>query len=252
MKNFILLVALVFLASSSFASVTRDEFLQVKEALYQAYSELAPSQNEVLKINLPIPGIPNADTYWWDIDMVHASYVKVENDQNQIEHRIYLMGGFARLSGMTPDGLALTGCHEIGHGIGGEPFKSSGSTTEGQSDYFATKVCLPIVFKYLNELREINSNPTYESICSNQIMHNSNTCLRLLTAMEADQAFFKTTGDEVYFDHFSNEVATELNTDASYYPDSQCRFDTMIHGILNIERPICWYPGGAANGTMRQ
>lgn len=108
MKNIILLAALIVLARSSFATVTRDEFVQVKEALYQAYSELSPSQNEVLKINLPIAGIPNADTYWWGIDMIHPSYVQFQDDeQAPIEHRIYLMGGFARLAGMTPDGRSI-------------------------------------------------------------------------------------------------------------------------------------------------
>ena len=258
MKNIILLAALIILARSSFATVTRDEFVQVKEALYQAYSELSPSQNEVLKINLPIAGIPNADTYWWDIDMIHASYVQFQDDeQAPIEHRIYLMGGFARLAGMTPDGLALTGCHEIGHGIAGAPKKDEAmgmgyqASMEGQSDYYATKDCLAVVFKYLNELRPVNSTPTYEKLCAKQTKHDSNTCLRLLTAMEADQAFFKNNGDSVSFDRFSTTVATELNTEPSFYPEAQCRFDTMINGILDLERPECWYPGGETNGTLR-
>ncbi|MFG1481760.1 hypothetical protein ABMA79_09095 [Halobacteriovorax sp. HFRX-2_2] len=255
MKKLILLVCLFTLTKSVFAAVSKDEYEQVKDALYQAYSELAPSQNEVLQINLPIAGLP--DSYWWDIDMIHASYVQATNQEDQIEHRIYLMGGFGRLAGMTPDGLALTACHEIGHGIGGDPKKDDPmnmgyhSSMEGQSDFFATKDCLAVVFKYLPELREVKEKPIYKDLCSKQDKHEYFTCLRLLTAMEADQAFFKSNGDEVSFETYSSNVATELNTDPSYYPAAQCRFDTMINGILDLERPECWYPGGEKNGTLR-
>lgn len=249
MRKLLLLLVLITLTRSIFAAVTKSEFDEVKEALHLAYSELAPSPNEVLKINLPVAGL--GEDYWWEIDMIHASYVQFKNDEGQTEHRIYLMGGFARLADMTPDGLALTGCHEIGHGIGGAPFKNNGNTAEGQSDYFATKVCLPIVFKYLKQKRSINENTTYQQLCEKQAAHDNNTCLRLLTAMEPDIAFFKSLGDEVSFDRFSTHIQEELNTNASYYPDAQCRLDTMINGVLELERPICWYPTGIPNGTLR-
>ncbi len=249
MKKLILLITLALLTKSSIAAVSKAEFEELKLALKQAYSELAPSTNDILKINLPIPGL--SEDYWWDIEMVHASYVKFDNDEGQTEHRIYLMGGFARLAEMTPDGLALTACHEMGHGIGGGPYKESGSTQEGQADYYATKICLPIVFKYLPQMREISFHPTYEKLCAKQDEHDSATCLRLMTAMEADQAFFKSQGQETSFDHFSTHIQTEINNSPSFYPDAQCRMDTMINGILGLERPVCWYPQGIPNGTLR-
>ncbi|OIQ19544.1 MAG: hypothetical protein BM556_03405 [Bacteriovorax sp. MedPE-SWde] len=258
MKKILILIALILsLFSNANAAVTLDELKQVESALYKAFLELRPTTNDKLSINTPIPGL--SEDYWWDIDMIHASYVREESTtSDEVTHNIYLMGGFARLEGMTPDGLALTGCHEIGHGIGGAPFKNPsmgtiGSTAEGQADYFATKVCLPVVFKYLSETMVDYDQSEYEQgLCSKQSKHENSVCLRLFRALESDISFFAHLGSYVAMDEFSTNEATVIIKDPSYYPDAQCRLDTMINGILDIERPICWYPNGLANGTSRE
>ncbi len=249
----------LFSISSLYAQVNREEFLKVKEALYKTFEELKSSDSETLSINTLVAGLN--ETYWWDIEMVHASYV--HQDPNDFEegaiHNIYIMGGFSRFTGMTPDGLLVTGCHEIGHGIGGAPRKNPSltdfrSSMEGQSDYFATRFCLPIALKYLEELRVVNESDTYKQICDHSD-YEERTCLRMLTALEGDVAYFnynQPTGTPVVnFETFSEHIQNELNFDPSYYPDSQCRLDTMINGILKLERPECWYPGGEVNGLHR-
>jgi len=254
---FKLLAVLIISIQSVNAAVSYEEYLSIKKALYLAYEELKPNNNEVLSINTPIPGLD--ENYWWDIDMVHASYVRVEaEDSLKVTHNIYLMGGFARLEGMTPDGLALTACHEIGHGIGGPPKKKPSayddvaSTSEGQSDYFAAKTCLPVVLKYLEQTREVMENEFVSNLCEKQNHYDQMSCMRYFTALESDIYFFSTYAGEVSFEEYSTEVALELNDAVDFYPSAQCRLDTMIHGILKLERPECWYPGGAANGTLRQ
>lgn len=67
---------------------------------------------------------------------------------------VVLFGGLARHPLMTPEGLLLVGCHEIGHHLGGFP-RYEGNTdpaaTEGQSDYFATSKCARKVFAALGQ-----------------------------------------------------------------------------------------------------
>jgi hypothetical protein len=148
------------------------------------------------------------------------------------------------MKGMTLDGLALTACHEIGHGIGGAPFKDTGNSSEGQSDYYATKTCLPIVFKYLEKSKLPSQGNYIFDLCSRAENVNVEFCLRALTALESDIVFFESLGEKVSYSDFSTFRATELNDASRFYPDSQCRLDTMIHGVLQLERPWCWYPNG--------
>lgn len=222
------------------ASVSFEQFLELNIALQSAFLELRPSPKHQLMINKPIPGVEN---FWWNLKEVHASYSGYETDE-VYTHNIFLFGGYARLDGMTLDGLAITACHEIGHGIGGKPFKETGSSMEGQSDYFATKECLPVVFKYLRETRQADFDSYQNELCTRFSEIDTNFCLRAMAALESDRHFYKYLGDDVFFNVKSEVVNLELDYSPSWYPESQCRFDTSIHGILKLERPRCWYPDG--------
>ena len=201
-----------------------------------------------------MPGL--SPTFWWDLDTVHASYVRSDSAKGT-EHQVYLMGGFARLKDMSPEGLLLTACHEMGHGIGGNPKKTPasphdiGSTTEGQADYFATKTCLPIALRYLKIKSSFTVKPIYQKLCTLQTQHSQNDCHRLFFALESDISFYKFLGSTVKLEAFSSHIQRSLNLNPTYYPDAQCRLDTSIHGILGLERPECWFPGGERNGALR-
>lgn len=73
--------------------------------------------------------------------------MKLEN-----ENLVIVIGSETHLEpGVTPDSYLALLCHEVGHRLGGPPFKTrpidpSWSSTEGQSDYFAASVCLKKVF----------------------------------------------------------------------------------------------------------
>ncbi|MBX3032471.1 MAG: hypothetical protein KF865_01005 [Bdellovibrionaceae bacterium] len=67
---------------------------------------------------------------------------------------VVLFGGLARHPLMTPEGLVLVACHEIGHHLGGFPrYKNNTAwgSTEGQSDYFATAKCARRIFAALGQ-----------------------------------------------------------------------------------------------------
>lgn len=236
MLKIILLVSISF---SAFGQVNYEQFVTLKKSLHQAFLELRPSGLDKLVINKEIP---NLELFWWKSDSVHASYSRtvLEGITN---HNIFIFGGFARQNKMTIDGLALTACHEIGHGIGGAPFKISGSSTEGQADYFATNICLPVVFKYLKSTNPNTKNSYVKDLCS-RASRSPKKCMRFITAIESDIAFFETLGEYTRFSSYSFEQAINLNLTDRFYPDAQCRVDTMVHGALKLERPRCWYPGG--------
>ena len=232
------LLLIFLMAPNAYSQVTYNEFLDLKSALFKAFEELKPSEKDILEINKQVG---DSETYWWDLDIVHASYAKTDLKEKTI-HNIFLFGGFARLEGMTLDGLAVTACHEIGHGIGGAPFKESGSSMEGQSDYYATKVCLPIVFKYLTETAPYIENTYVQNLCLSHFDYD--LCMRMMSSLESDRKFFNLEEEVVLFEKYSTKVATLLNERVDFYPDVQCRLDTMINGVFNKPRPICWYPNG--------
>ena len=251
----VILFILFFSHSTTFAALSYQDLQDVTYALKQAFVEINQEQNHTLQVNKPIPGI--SPTYWWDIDMVHASYVREEKPQGIVEHNLYLMGGFVRLPLMTREGLLLTGCHEMGHGLGGEPKKLSSdgsvpSSTEGQSDYFATRVCLPIALKYLPVKDAFQIKPIYQKICSLQKEHEQNICLRMMYAIDTDVAYFQYLGAKPSLETYSKHQQSQLDLNPSYYPGAQCRIDTEIHGLLGLERPECWYPNGEKNGKLRE
>jgi hypothetical protein len=157
------------------------------------------------------------------------------------QHNIFLFGGFIRLPGMTIDGLALTACHEIAHGIGGSPFKLSGTSSEGQADYYASKVCLPVVFKYLRDKNIRSQNNHIHQLCEKSELALDD-CLRLMSAIEVDIIFFRHLGTETSISNRSPLQAEVLDRSDTFYPTPQCRLDTMVNGVLGFERPECWYP----------
>ena len=234
----IFIIICLFCAKNVFA-LNYQDFLEVKYALEQGFEELKPSSEHELIINMPVG---DNDYYWWNLDTVSASYSGLEINDT-VRHHVFIFGGYIRADFMTKDLLANTGCHEIAHGLGGAPYKSSGSSMEPQADYWATKVCLPVVFKYLKS-SSFSLDP-YPKLLCDQYAENKNLCYRLMNAISPERDFFyQDDGSYVSFEEVSHLKAYELNLDPTYYPESQCRFDSMIHGVLKLKRPHCWYPEG--------
>jgi hypothetical protein len=239
MKILFLFVTICIINNTQ-ASVNFEGYIDVKNALYKAFEELRPNKNHKLIINAKVGDNPY---YWFGLNMVHASYSGFEN-QGNYTHNIFLFGGFIRLQEMTKDGLLLAGCHEIGHGIGGAPLKVTGSSSEAQSDYFATKNCLQVAFKFLKPEPNATIQDNYVINFCKLNAKDRKFCLRAFGALRSDIYFFETLGESSAVDNYSASRAVEFNDGATFYPDAQCRVDTMIHGIVDIERPNCWYPGG--------
>jgi len=215
--KFILII--IFLSSPAYSQVSFEDYLKLKDALYMAFDELKVDSTHTLEINQPVQGFEH---FWWDQPILRASYSEYSSNGIQ-NHFIFIFGGLAKMLDMTLDGLALIACHELGHGLGGAPYKDSGSSQEGQADYYATKTCLPVLFKYL-----VSPIQDYE--------------VRAMEALKSSIAFYKINGDITSISTPSTEIATKLDSRDFFYPSAQCRLDTSINGIFQKERPVCWYP----------
>ena len=73
----------------------------------------------------------------WDDDTVNSN-TTVDENNNWV---INAYGGLARYEGINYDAYMAVLCHEMGHHLGGFPFKddnTSWASDEGEADYFAT------------------------------------------------------------------------------------------------------------------
>lgn len=248
----ILLSSFVFhisLATNVYAEVSYEDFKELKNITQRVFNQLKTSSQYSLFINkqptsYANPGSPE-ERYWWGIDLINASFFKIIKEEHT-EYYITVFGGFALQDSMDADALAVTLCHELAHGLGGSPHKDNGTTTEGQADYFATKICLPIFFDfYKSEMKHTASSGYIEDLCQRENRRsNHKYCIRALNALHADIGFFKLLGENSYYDRQADERPSSYNTSDTFYPSAQCRLDLMIHGVLGLEQPNCFNPQG--------
>lgn len=129
--------------------------------------------------------------------------------------RINLMGGILGHERMNDEALKLLLCHEIGHFLGGPPYKSrtGWSSTEGQADYYSAFFCAR-KFSFTDEAF-IEAALALTSIYAGVTMSQSP---RLETCEE-----------------------TRVGRTNYGYPSVQCRLDTLIAGWRKMPRPACWF-----------
>lgn len=128
---------------------------------------------------------------------------------------VSVWGGMLRHPFMTADSIILLLCHEMGHLLGGPPLKARDgwSSTEGQADYFSTKIC--------SKWFQMEEDRFYKA------------------ATELSQIYAQVTNEaEPRIDQCDERMVSRINYG---YPTIQCRLDTLIAGWRNHPRPRCWY-----------
>lgn len=236
----------------------KNDLDRLMGAFYQGFPELAleyqkretPKGHRIHRLFINKPPAPHLSDYWWKLDVVHASYASYEHRNVPVtDHMLFIFGGYLRLPGMTLDAAAKVLCHEMGHGFGGSPYKKSGTSVEGAADYYATRICLKVIFKYLDhEQRHQNLTPEdiifTQTICQKR-QEPYEVCLRGLMAIHADFSFYQhTEGSTPDWKNPSSVVAKNINHDDYFYPETPCRIDTELLGWFNLPRPSCWFVGG--------
>ncbi len=152
MKSLLFICLLIFQSRLATAQVSKAELNEIIEAFDQTFKTQLHARGEDLVINDPLP-LPNWD--WYETAIPNASYVQDERDGIKI-HSLTIMGGLLKTNGVTQDTAVLILCHELGHGIGGAPFKNENAfteyqtSTEAQADYYSTYICAPQVWQHLH------------------------------------------------------------------------------------------------------
>ncbi len=251
--HFILIIEIVLTSfSTSYAQVSRTELDEIALAFDQAFKASLQKHAQDLVINEPLP-IKNFD--WFESPIQSASYVQ-DTRNEVVVHILTIMGGLLKIKGVTQDTAVLILCHELGHGIGGAPFKSKNgfvdheSSTEAQADYFSTLDCAPKIWQKLHPEKLVLSAPD-QGRCSGLAaldldgLEAVNNCRRSFEAMkgyiEYQRVVFHLLAPS-QFEKFDSIPATRLSNDIDFYPNPQCRLDTLVHGALRMARPTCWFP----------
>lgn len=247
--NLLLFFTLSVFSFQASAQLSHDEVYELRDIFY---SEFGPDISQLgHKLTINPPPAPSMPHYWLDLDMRHASYSTYVNELGQREHYLFVFGGMARFPNTTKDAVALTLCHELGHGIGGEPYKAKPDTEpltsiEGQSDYFAARSCMKRIMKHIPMIAIPAPHSYAARICPSHFSSAEEIqyCYRFFRALELEREFYRTQPKieaETDYETPDLSIAVETNLNPTYYPSAQCRLDTLIAGYLNQERPKCWW-----------
>ena len=233
----LIFLVLLFTASNVLAQITQNELEQVFQATQKTYGEELRKQNIELVFNFQYPGLVD---FWWKQDSPQASFVEMPEVNLKRQFYIYFFGGLARFSQMTKEGAALFVCHELGHAIADGPRKNSGPIVEGESDYFATSECIHELLPHLSE-KPFQLKADEKSICQNA--QNQQKCERILNGILSYKKVLESSPiQNLSLFKKAPEVARSIDTDDRFYPTPQCRLDTLLAGLQEKARPVCWFP----------
>jgi hypothetical protein len=180
---------------------------------------------------------------------------------------------------LSPDGLRLLICHELGHFFGGAPRRSApfewdgpiapdgflNLSAEGQADTYASTTCFRALVTGQDHqaiLKEEIISPRVRSLCASA--HESSADDALIckrTAVGALNMLQLAMDFPISLEEADRTVAVSMIRDS--YPDRQCRLDTFVAGALckqslpliydfsdpaknecadaPAQRPRCWY-----------
>lgn len=146
--------------------------------------------------------------------------------------RVNMFGGLARRQEITPDGLALVACHEMGHQVGGWPYVQGWAANDGQSDYFATLSCAKELWKDQHEKNKdaLALIPPYpKKLCddAHQLDEARDLCYR--TALASKSLADLLSGNQAKYETPDKRVVSRTEP---YHPQGQCRLDTYLAGAL--------------------
>lgn len=252
MKNITLLLLLTLVSFGAKAEISHEDFLKLVSYFHKEYDQELIAKNQKLYIN-QMPGTMEENQTYWDLDIVRASYFGYVDPNGTKNHNIYFFGGYAHLKYMGLDGITMALCHELGHGIADGPVKDipgeEPAAVEGEADYFAARSCMTRIFKYYNTNTDVIDSPYAINACEKSFSdkNQKEVCLRQFRELESEKKYFADidvnpdSAQEVFFDQHDPTIVTKIETDPSFYPAPQCRFDTMMNGILNLDRPLCWW-----------
>ena len=191
-------------------NVMADLYDEAATELYQHYKEEVARSGGQLQINF----------------LRHNNSNNASATRDGSLWKINVGGGFLNNHLLSLPAFRLLLCHELGHHIGGEPYKFPESdeygwiAVEGQSDYFATARCAPLFLKNREE--------------------------QVAASLELAEYWWfrkrRQRGPRPSLDAHAKERPPRTLIG---HPSPQCRLDTYLAGLDCSSgqdcRPPCWY-----------
>lgn len=205
--------------------ITHRDFFGIIREIAETFSPAVRHHGGQLKVN-----------YFWNDPTVNASA-----QQEGGEWILNMYGGLARRKEITKDGFALVVCHELGHHLGGYPFKWDGeigwAASEGQADYFATQACARMIWG-----RDMEENAKYRAlvdpfakgVCDRawRYQQQRDLCYRTSRAGESLAALLNALGDAKRPVSYRKSARAKVYETYVNHPAAQCRLETFLNGAL--------------------
>ena len=172
------------------------------------------------------------EVYW---NSSSAGAFTLRKDQGKTWH-ILIYDGMLRLPYATEDMISSVLCHELGHHLGGYPFKeNTWSASEGQADFFSFHACLPKLFakdleknKGFREKAPLSLRKECDLAYGEQARRD--ICYRSAVAAET-LLKYEGQGGKSNLSLVSKDPAIVKETIFTH-PAPQCRIDTVVAGLL--------------------
>jgi hypothetical protein len=148
---------------------------------------------------------------------------------------VEMYGALARRSEVTPDGLTLVVCHELGHLFGGYPFFPSNRLSfEGQADTFATQVCLKELWRgqhAINAERAKELSARELALCATRAQGATerDLCGRIFRAAISVSKLFAAL-EKGTAPSLLTPSPKVVSVTSPSHPPAQCRLDTYAQG----------------------
>ena len=177
---------------------------------------------------------PIVDKHWGYLQIRRywsSSLVSATAQQDDDDWIVNMYGGLARRPEITEDSFTMVLCHELGHHLGGFPFVSLWAANEGQSDYFASQVCLKAFWK---DDRQVNSSfeekvdPYVKKKCDQAYVLEAekHLCYRISVAGES-LAHLLSVIEKSNKPSYDQPDPTIRDITYNLHPNAQCRLDTF-------------------------
>ena len=208
-------------------SMTEKDFNQAIDEVLAVYNPAVGSHGATLTVN----------RLWTD------ATVNANAGQTDATHWLLNMyGGLARRPEITRDGFQLVVCHELGHQLGGFPFKDNDNTAhgfaaaEGQADYFATQECAHRLWRSqgtVNAQAAKAVNVTAKASCDKswKSVTDRNVCYRTANA-GLSLATLLATLESSSTPNFAKKDPSVVTATDINHPKAQCRLDTYLAGNI--------------------
>lgn len=210
-------------------SMTKEKFDEVIDTITDLYKSEAHRFGKRLDVKK-----------LWDNGKVNAAARPTRRTME-----VYMFGGLARFPTITPDGLALAFCHELGHHMGGAPQKivnhegryyRTWASNEGQADYWGTMKCLRKYFEYEDDNKEVLAAMDIPAKLKRDCKKSWRSkkdyriCLRVGMAGYSVASMFNELRKITTPVKFTNSDKRKVRTTFHGHPMPQCRLDTYFAG----------------------